>query len=108
MIDSAIVILERGNHRENRFALLVGLNPTGTERPAIAQAVNRKGDGQVYVAGAQKVSVKRMWGTSGIHRAGGGHQTLCQDLATEDSTVWHPLAWAGENVFAGSGSTGIG
>jgi hypothetical protein len=108
MIDSTIVILKRGNHRKDRFALLVSLHPTSAERPAIAKAVDRKGDWQVDVTRAQKVSVKRMWGTSGIHRASGGHQTLCQNLATENSTVGHPLTWARENVFTSSCPTGIG
>jgi hypothetical protein len=36
------------------------------------------------------------------------NQTLGKHLTTENSTVWHPLGWAGEDVLGGPCATGIG
>jgi hypothetical protein len=42
-----------------------------------------------------------------INGSGGCNVTLGQHLTSEDSSVRHPLGRPDENVFFGSGSTGI-
>jgi hypothetical protein len=38
----------------------------------------------------------------------GGNEALGQHLSTENSAMWHPLGWAGEDVLGGSRATCVG
>jgi hypothetical protein len=86
---------------------LEGLNATSAKRTTISKAVNRKGDWQIYVASSQEVPVQRVGWPVIRNGSLGCNEALRQHLSAENTTVRHPLGWAGKDVFGSSSATRV-
>jgi hypothetical protein len=100
VIEPAILVLERGDHREDRQTLLIGLGSARRERAPVVNAIDGERDRQVDVAGAEEVSVQRVDVALRRDRALGGDERLGEHLAAEHPAERHPQAGAREDVLA--------
>ena len=104
MVEPRVLVLEGGDHRQDRHAVLVGLGAARGERPAVMDAVHGERDGEVDIARPQEVRVHRVHKTVARGGALRGDQGLREDLPAEDSALRHPLAGTGKDVLAGARS----
>src|SRR5690606_9628767 len=83
---------------------LVGLHAAARERAAVVDPVDREGDRQVEVAGAQEVAVHRVRVLRCRDGGGRGDHALRDDLAAVDAPGRDRVGSADENIFARSGA----
>jgi hypothetical protein len=98
VLDGVLVLLERGGHEEDHFAVLDRRDPAHGETAAIAGAVDLVDDRRGDVAGAQEVGMQRVRAARLGHRRLRRRQGLADDLATEDVLGADVAALAAEQV----------
>jgi hypothetical protein len=99
VLDAGVRALERRDHREDRDAPLVRLHASRREGPAVVDALDPEGDGDVDVAGSEEVAVHRV-DVAVLDRGLRGDDALRQDLAAEDPPAGGPVAGPGEDRLA--------
>ena len=100
VVEAAVDVLERGDHRQDRLAELQGVHAPGGERAAVAKSLDRELDRLGGVARAEEVSVHRVHRAVPLHGPGRRDQRLAEHLAAEDPAVRLLLAVALEEVLA--------
>ena len=103
VFEALVFVLEGGDHREDRHAVLVALGAAGRERPAVMDALHRERDRVLDVAGPQEVAVHRVHVPLVGHGAHRRDEGLREHLSAEHAPVRHPLGRSGEDVLAGAG-----
>ena len=85
MVEAGLLLVERGDHRKDRLALLAGDDAPGREAAAVSQPLDLEQDRLVGIAAEQKICVQGM-GVAAGDGALGRDQRLGQHLPAE-----HPL-----------------
>ena len=91
--------LERRDHREDRLALLEGLDAAGRERARVVDAVDGERDRLQRIAGPQKVAVQRVRQTFFGHRALRRDHGLSEHLPAEHTPAGHRFGLPDEDVL---------
>ncbi len=98
MLETRLLLLERGDEREDGRILLVRVDAPGGERPAVAEALDTELDRLGDIAGAEEVPVQGVDEPVGRQGRGGGDDALSENLSAEDPPIGLVLAGADEEV----------
>src|SRR5258708_4328656 len=83
MVDALLIGLKRRRHREDRLAVLDGVDPPGAERPTVTQPLDDENCRRRRVSWPDEIPVQRVHQEMRIDRAYRGYQRLAGHLPTE-------------------------
>lgn len=94
--------LERGDHGQDRLAVLVGVHTASREGATVTHPLDPEGDRHMGISRAQEVSVHGVDLPVFRHGARGGDHRLAQDLSAEHPWTGLVRGMADEDVLVGA------